>query len=343
MCGIWARRGSGKLLAVYALVFISTLAACGGGGGGGANGGSPAAGPTGPSKVFVADSVNAIVVSSANANPSPGTFTLERTISGPSVSNIMPDMAYDSAADRLYIVNNRSIAVVDHASTATGLVAPARIISSPSIVSTIGVISLDAVKDLLYVADGAMNVLVFNNVSTANGPTIPSRTLTITRVSGPVSANDLFVDTTRDILYVSGHVGGAGGVNKVILAYDQASTITDPIVANRELTFTESIWHIVGDSANDRLFVSDNGAATVMVFDAVSIANGPGVPARTINLPDLAQRLALAPVSDRLYAITANTLGVHVINGASMANGSVPITLVTSPSAGSLTAIAVAP
>lgn len=177
--------------------------------------------------------------------PFPGTFTLERIIAGPSVSNIMPDMAYDSAADRLYIVNNRSVSVVDKASTATGLTAAERIISSSSIASTIVAIYLDMVKDVLYIADGTPTCLVFNNIGTANGPAIPSRTLTITRSSVALPVSNVFVDTTRDISYVAAHVGGP--VNKVILAYDNASAITDPVVADRELTFTASISNIAGD------------------------------------------------------------------------------------------------
>jgi hypothetical protein len=216
-------------------------------------------------------------------------------------------------------------------------------ISSASIVTAIVAIYLDTVNDVLYVTDASPNIMVFNNISTASGSIAPSRTLGISRVSGSVPVNDLFVDTTHDILYVSGHVGGAGGVNRVILVYDSANTISGAVAANRELTFTANIYDIVGDGAQDRLFVADTSASTVMVFDSVSAANGVGTPTRTINLPNFAQRLAVAAASDRLYAITSNTLGFHIVNSASTANGSVPLRIVTSPSARSLSAIAVAP
>lgn len=306
----------------FLALFITALAACGGGGGGGEGSpGTPIFGSPGPSKLFVADSGNSVLVSFANPNPPPGVSGIDRIISGPAVSSIMPDLAYDSAADRLYIVNNGTIAVLDNASTTAGATTPARMISNSSIGSTIVAIYLDTVNDVLYVADASPNIMVFANVSTADGLIAPIRTLGISRVSGPVPVNDLFVDTTRDILYVSGHVGGAGGVNKVILVYDSANTINGALAANRELTFTASINGIVGDGAQDRLFVADTGASTVMVFDSVSAANGVGSPTRTINLPNFAQRLAVAAVSDRLYAITSNTLGVHIVNSASTANG----------------------
>src|SRR5882672_7611768 len=149
---------------IYLALFIACLTACGGGGGTV----TPDAGPTGPSKVFVADSGNSVLVTFANPNPSSGVMGIDRTISGPAVSSIMPDIAYDSAGDRLYIVNNRSIAVLDNASTTTGVTAPARMVSSASIVSTIVAIYLDTVNDVLYVTDASPNILVFNNISIAN-------------------------------------------------------------------------------------------------------------------------------------------------------------------------------
>ena len=283
--------------------------------------------------------------STANANPSPGTFTLERTITGPAVSGTMPDLAYDSVNDRLYVVNNSTITVVNSASTTNGNTAPSRTISSASFVSTLQTVALDTVKDALYVAD-LFNILVFDNISTANGLTAPSRTLSVSRPAGSVTGPDIiFIDTTRDILYIKGHVGGAGGVNQVILVVESASTKSGPITANREITFaTAVILGIVGDGASDRLFVADfSSSTTVMVFDGASTASGVANPARTINMPTFVQKIKLAPAGDRLYGITPDTLGVYIVNNASTASGTVPVTLVTSPSVGGLSAIAVAP
>jgi len=336
-----AGRAASALAKLAALVGMCVLAGCGSGGGS-IGTGTPDSGAG--STLFVADSLNAQIVSTANANPSAGSLVASRTISGPSASNVMPKMAYDAAADRLYVVNNRSIAVLDNASSRNGLTTPDRMISSASLRMTITSIYLDSVNDLLYVADQALDFLVFSNASTANGSVLPVRTLTITRQSVAVPVNDVYVDTTNDILYISGRVG-AGGVNSVILAYNNPRSLNGAVVANRELTFAQSLDDIVGDTANDRLFVSDTGNGAVLVFDNASgIASGPGSPTRTINLSGFAQRLALAPLSDRLYAIiAANPASIQIINGASTAAGSVPVTLVTSASPASFSALAVAP
>jgi len=133
-------------------------------------------------------------------------------------------------------------------------------------------------------------------------------------------------------------------VSQVILVVANASAKSGAILADRELTFaTASILGITGDAANDRLFVADFNGSTVMVFDGASSASGVGTPARTINMPTFVQKIKLAPTGNRLYGINSSTLGVFIVNNASTANGGVPVTLVTSPSAGSLTAIAVAP
>jgi hypothetical protein len=330
----------GRGLIFVVVSAVAGIAGCGGGGGGGES--SP---PPGASKVFLADSGNSVVASTANDNPSPGSFVLERTISGPAVSSIMPDLAYDSGNDRLYIVNNSSITVVNSASTANGSPAPSRTITSGSFVSTLQSVALDTVRNALYVADN-FNVLVFDNVSTANGMTAPSRTLSVSRPAGSATGPDIiFLDTTRDILYLKGHVGGAGGINQVILVVDNASGKNGAITANREITFaTASILGIAGDGdAGNRLFVADLNSSTVMVFDNASSTSGAAAPARTINMPTFTQKIKLAPAGNRLYGISSNARGVFIVNNASAANGAAPVTLATSPSAGALTAIAVAP
>jgi hypothetical protein len=334
--GLASRR---HMLIAVAAFAVAGIAGCGGGGGDD----SPPAEP-GPSKVFVADSGSAVVVSTANDNPSPGTFALDRTISGPAVSNTMPDLAYDFVSDRLYILNNSAITVVDSAGTASGSTTPSRSISSASFVSTPQVVALDAARDLLYVADASADLLVFGSISTANGPTSPARTLSVSRpAGGSVTGVDrLFVDATRDILYAKGHVGGAGGVSQVILVYDNASTRTGAVMADRELTFaTATILGIAGDGAGDRLFVADVSGG-VMVFDGASTLSGAVTANRTINMPTFVQKTKLAPAGDRLYGISSNSLGVYIVNNASTANGAVPVTLATSPGAALLTAIAVA-
>ncbi|HVY06110.1 MAG TPA: hypothetical protein VHB46_09055 [Burkholderiales bacterium] len=293
--------------------------------------------------MFIADSGSATVVSFANPNPVAGTLRIDRTLSGTAISNIMPDMAYDAAADMLYVVNNRSIMVMNRASTKNGSNAPDRTITSSSIPSTIVAIYLDTVKNILYVTYGSSTVLAFDNASTLNGSFVANRTLTINRSAVGVPVKDVFVDTVHDTLYVAGHVG-SGGVNDVVLKYNSASTIpTGTPTIDHELTFPDTINDIVGDGANDRLFIADQSANSVLVFDSVSTLSGAVVAPRVISLPSLPQRLALAPVGNRLYALASGITDVYVVNNASTATTGAPVTTLTSSSAGSFSAIATAP
>lgn len=323
---------------VIAATLALALGACGGGGDGEPDGGGS------PSRVFVADSGNTAIVSFINANPSPGVMRVDRTISGPSVSGTMPELAYDPGNDRLYIVNNSSIAVLNNAGTRNGSAAPDRTISSGSFTTTIASIFLDTANDILYVASGFGTVLAFSNASTLNGLVLPTRTLLISRGTTSLAVNDIYVDTNRDILYVSAQVTGVVGVNRTIQSYDDAKTLPDnaAIVADRELDFSSTtIGDVVGDRNGNRIFVADT-SGSILVFDNASTADGIGAT-RTITLLDSPLHIALAPVGNRLYAIAANRQGINIIDNASIATGMVTPTLVTSTSAGNFTAIAVAP
>ncbi|MEO8006423.1 MAG: hypothetical protein ABI771_16020 [Betaproteobacteria bacterium] len=261
----------------------------------------------------------------------------------------MPDIAYDTALDRLYVVNNpstTSIALIDHASTANGIVVPTRTLSSPSFVSSIVSIYLDTVNDELYVADAVSGILVFSNISTATSPVPLGRTITITRGVSTIAPDDIFVDTTHDILYAKLHVG-SGGVSDAIAVIDHASARNTPVTVTQELTFSTSISGIIGDGAANRLFVVDAPGSKVLVFDGASAASGVVVPTRTINTPTSLHRIALVPSSstNRLYGVAADTRTVYIINNASTANrasATVPVTAITNPSVGSLTGLAVA-
>ncbi len=334
----WIRKLSAFVLLVVA------VAACGGGGGGGNSGNITPDGPGGASKLFVADSQNQKVISSTNVNPPTGVFSISRTISGSGVSNIMPDMAYDTANDRLYVVNNTSIAVFENASTASGN-APAKILTT-TIGSTITSIFLDTVHDELYVANALSGIVVFNQISAASaGAIAPSRTISVNRGASTIAPDEIFVDTTHDVLYAKLFVGGIGGVARSIAIFSGASAIpSGPISVTQEITFTvaANILGMVGDGASDRLFVVDSTASTVMVFDGARAASGSAAPTRTINTPTFLQRIALVPNTNRLYGIAADTRTVYIINNASSANGSVPVTVLTNSSFGTLSALAVA-
>ncbi len=325
-----------------AVLTIIALAACGGGGGGGGTGNITPDGSGGASKIFLADSGNAVVISSANANPPPGAFNVNRTISGSGVSGLMSDIAYESPPiDRLYVANSSSIAVINNASTAKGNVIPARTIASSF--SSIKGFYLNTSNDRLYVIDSPTGILVFDNVTSATTSTPPSRTISITRSSSTIVPDDIFVDTSsRDILYAKIHVTGGGGVTEAIAAFDHASTISGTVTSNREMQFTTTLGGIVGDATSDRLFAVESIGGTVMVFDGASTKDGVVAASRTITAPAPLQKIELVPSANRLYGIAVDTRTLYIVNNASTANGTVSATAVANSSPASVTGLAIA-
>lgn len=333
----WIRSAAASVLTILA------LAGCGGGGGGGSSGNITPDGPGGASKVFLADSQNQVVISSTNANPTPvnpppGVLTVSRTITGQGVSNDMPDMAYDSDNDRLYVVKGTSIAVIDRASTASGN-APARV-STTTIGGPIVSVSLDVGNNELYVSNGSNGIFVFGGINAASGSITPIRTFTMTRNNIAVVPKRIFV--TNNVLYAELNITGGEAIAIFSNAHDLGTLSSpSPVAVTQELTFIGvTISGITGNGGTDKLFVA-NRASSVMVFDSASLANGPATPDRTISTPSILEKITLATGTDRLYGISSNSL--YIINHASSVDGAmVPVTTVTNSNVGTLTGLAVA-
>ena len=132
--------------------------------------------------------------------------------------------------NRLYVANqgNNSILVFNNAGTVNGNIAPSRTItttlSTPRLSAPSGLF-VDTVNDRLYVANNGNNsILIFNNPSIINGETIPDRVVSggFTNLADPVG---VFVDTTRNILYVTGDTN--------ILAFDISdAAFNSPVVSS---------------------------------------------------------------------------------------------------------------
>ncbi len=96
-----------------------------------------------------------------------------------------------------------------------------------------GGIFLDAANDRLYVAGGAgaTIVMIFDNASTANGPTAPTKTL----IAFPSGILNVVVDTAHDRLYAVG-VSGVYIVNGVSTATGMVTATAILPVAGGNLT-----------------------------------------------------------------------------------------------------------
>lgn len=305
------------------------------------------------SKLFVGDSANGAIGSSANSNPSPGRLVLERALRGPSTlldANLF-DFVLDAASDRLYVTDLRSILVFNNASTATGNLAPARTLSSlPGPFGSFnGGVYLDTLRNVLYAGTNfigtTQTIQVFANASTATSAA-PSRTITFTTNS----IADIVVDTSRDILYAF-NVDASGAYR--ISSFDNASTLNSTasglIAPNRTIVLATTVINgPVGmfiDAANDRLYAPVPGA--VLVFDTASLAQGnlgtTIAASRTINLPvPTFHTVFVETTADRLYA--ADNAEVDVIANASTVSGTPSIIVrVTAPSGAVYKALAVRP
>ena len=311
------------------LLIVSLAAGCGG-----AIDSSPAGSVAGASKLFVGDSGNGAIGSSANANPSAGTLALERTLSGSNtqLDTSLFDFALDAANDRLYVADLRSILVFSNASTATGNLAPARILTTiPGFFGAFnGGVYVDTTRNMLYAGTNfigtTQDIRVFDNASTATSAA-PSRVITFTTNS----VVDIVVDISRDILYAF-NVDSSGFTR--ICAFNNASTLNSTVsgVLSPSRTIVLNGSGITGpvgrfiDAAGDRLYVP--GPGTVLVFDTASSAQGTLgttlAASRTINLPvaDF-HALFVETTANRLYA--ADSSEVDVIANASTVNGVPPV------------------
>ena len=339
------------LRSLFCLLVLAALAAgCGGGGGGGGSN-SPTLPVLGASKIFVGDSANGAIGSSANSNPSPGTLVVDRIITGANtkLDTSLFDFALDTANDQLYVTDLRSILVFNGASTATGNVAPARTVSTipGGLGGYNGGLYLDTAGNRLYAGTnvnlgGPQTIQVFDSASTASAAT-PTRNITITTNF----IFDIAVDTTRDILYV--YDNNASNFTQIAV-FDSASTLNGTVAPSRTISLVDSggggpIGLFI-DAANDRLYVPRN-VGTISVFDIVHSATdavpASVVPSRTINLPVPTYSAVFVELSsNRLYAVDAN--GVNIIANASTVTGTpLATTRVIAPAGSSLQAIAVKP
>ncbi len=280
------------------------------------------------SRLYVVSSANQIGVFN---RPRVGDMTSlpDRLISGASTSFALPyAMWLDSASDRLFVSNfgSSQILIFNNAGTANGNIAPSRVISgaTTSLDGPVG-LWLDSAKDQLYVVNwGGSSVVVFSSASTTSGNIAPSRI-----ISGPTASlftpYSLWLDTTKDELYVSNAYG-----NKISV-FSSASTTSGDIAPSRVISGpTATLNNPYGiwlDSASDSLYVANQLSRNVLVFNNASTATGDVAPARMISSADtgLVDPLAiwLDNATDRLYVGNYNGNKISIVKNASSANGDI--------------------
>jgi hypothetical protein len=333
-----------KRIATALLICTALLVACGGGSGGSGSSNPPIGLGNPSSKLFIADAGNSAISSTITVTPQPGMLSFDRSIAGAAtaISNHVRGMAVDTVNNRLYVANGNAVLVFNNIATANGNVSPARTITSTRFVNVTS-LYLDTTNNVLYVGDESTGIWMFNNANTANGQLVPTRTLTGDFGGTSFLIQDIFVDVTRNILYVSRSTSVPSATEE-ILVFANASTVNGSAVApSRSITPspTMSVGKIFVDVANDSLYMANASFGAVRVFTSASLANGIVSPARTINWGSAASDIAVDVVANRLYALNAGN--VFIIANAGTANGSVSATTLTAPGGSSFTAIAIKP
>ncbi|MDM0087171.1 MULTISPECIES: hypothetical protein [unclassified Variovorax] len=335
-------------------LLVATLVGCGGGGGGGVSGGSsPTAGapPAGgaannpgqpidtptvpedpqasvtPYKVFAVVPGEMLIASFSNANPLPGSAVSARTIRPFAGIVGMPGkhLAYDAASDALYATIGASIIVIDHASKASGDVAPSRVITVPSaVVKLSSYLVYDKDRDVLWLGgEGTKNGMLvkIGRASTARGAVTPDK---VYQLREPRAFS---IDTQRNLVYA---LESTIGVHVYDLATLQDTTV---LPDNQQNQPTRDMFFpglnigsdIALDMANNRIYAVDGFGAMVVVDNASASSGAVAYAKFILSMP---QSVTFDPATDRLY-VGGGSNDVTIFNQASRLSMGSPVPAVS--------------
>jgi hypothetical protein len=175
-----------------------------------------------------------------------------------------------AATGKLYVSNSGASSILrfDNAFTANSTATPAATISGTNTtLNSPAFITLDAAADRLYIANrNGASVVVYDNVSTRTGTVNVAPTRTIVGANtGFLGPTDVALDKGRDLLYV------ADGVD--VLVFTSASTANQDVAFARDIIVGFAISAIFLDATNNRLYVADQAADAIAVFDSASTLN----------------------------------------------------------------------
>jgi hypothetical protein len=176
----------------------------------------------------------------------------------------------------------------DNAFTANADAAPAATISGANTtLNAPSFMTLDAAADRLYVANrGDLSVVIFDGVSTKTGTVNIAPTRTIAgAATGLLQPTDVALDKGRDMLYV------ADDVDIFVFNSASASSTNGNVAFARDISPGFAISAIFIDATNNRLFVADQAADAIAIFDNASTLNGTVTASRVVQ--GTATRLAV--------------------------------------------------
>ena len=187
-----------------------------------------------------------------------------------------------AATGKLYVSNSGGASILrfDNAFTANGDASPAATISgAATTLNSPSFMTLDAAADRLYVANtGDLSVVIFDGVSTKTGIVNIAPTRTIAGVAtGLLQPTDVALDKSRDMLYVADDID--------IFVFNSASSAatTGNVPFTRDISPGFTVSAIFLDATNNRLYVADQAADAIAIFDNASTLNGPVKPNRVVQ------------------------------------------------------------
>ena len=186
-----------------------------------------------------------------------------------------------AATGKLYVSNSiGTILRFDNAFTAIGDASPAATISGAN--TTLkgnAFITLDAAADRLYVANtGDLSVVIFDGVSTKIGTVNIAPTRTIAgAATGLLQPTDVALDKGRDMLYV------ADDIDIFVFNSASAASTNGNVAFARDISPGFAVSAIFIDATNNRLFVADQAADAIAIFDNASTLNGPVKATRVVQ------------------------------------------------------------
>jgi hypothetical protein len=236
-----------------------------------------------------------------------------------------------AATGKLYVSNSGSGSILrfDKAFIANADAAPAATISGAN--TTLkgnAFMTLDAGADRLYVANtGDLSVVIFDGVSTKTGTVniAPTRFIAGT-ATGLLQPTDVALDKGRDMLYV------ADDIEIFVFNSASASTTNGNVPFARDISPGFAVSAIFLDATNNRLFVADQAADAIAIFDNASTLNGPVKATRVIQ--GVATHLAVPSgvVVDGAGRLIVSNVGngttipptITIYANAAIADGNVP-------------------
>jgi DNA-binding beta-propeller fold protein YncE len=230
-------------------------------------------------QIYIANAMNNSILVFHNARAVTGGVAPNRTITGASL-NRPSALFFDAVSNRLFVVNTtgNSILIYDNASTLNGSVAPNRTLTGIATMlnAPLG-IYVDVTRNLLYVSNSTNQILVFSNAATVTGNVSPVRA-----IGGLSSPTGIFTDVMTDRLYVVNTGANA------ILVFNGASTANGAPVPDRILSGGGTLLNlpreVFVDSGRDRMYVSNDGGNSVLVYNGASTVNGNTAPSRNLTL-----------------------------------------------------------